>query len=68
MPALTHGRVVNGFNQYARSITYSKKNAVVRVFVAGNHFNLLNTMSILKVEILLGFAIVKIQKQIEQYL
>ena len=25
MPALTHGRVVNGFNQYARSITYSKK-------------------------------------------
>ena len=24
MPALTHGRVRNGFNQYARSVTYSQ--------------------------------------------
>ena len=24
MPALTHGRVINGFNQYARSITYAR--------------------------------------------
>ena len=26
MPALTHGRVINGFNQYARSITYARSN------------------------------------------
>ena len=26
MPALTHGRVINGFNQYARSITYARPN------------------------------------------
>jgi len=25
MPALTHGRVRNGFNQYARSVTYSQE-------------------------------------------
>ena len=24
MPALTHGRVRNGFNQYARSVTYAQ--------------------------------------------
>lgn len=26
MPALTHGRVINGFNQYSRSITYARPN------------------------------------------